>query len=760
MNSLPKNNYYQKVKTNNYVKQIEIRELSTPRFSTSNKNIKNFSFNNYKNKAIYYSNLLRNDDKSNDTKYSKNNLQNKKPIQEKNFDNIKVNLSNYAFLESKCFSNKRSNNNSNLKILNRINNRKNMDKKDENNTIFFSIYKNHNFPKSNQNNLYNSLIINHFKDNDNYFINNQNNFSETKNPRSRFHNNSPNNDDIYKIRNKTLDKVNNEKKLVNLDPRINKYLKKEYIKKSSNSYNNLLETTDNRLFKIIYIPDINSHSFENQNSDFFNNSMNNISISDTISENININEIKLKRRRTLSPQRVCSFPIKNYETKFKSNKKNNKKKKSLVNSKKNKNKNKKNSIKEISNKKKKTIKHSNNIKKISFINNISEIIDNKLPSYNEDRYISSASICSPLKTNQNETLNNDSNNNSINTSKNEIINNDLLEKINIENISESKQYILKNMNKNIENSYKENTNSFIKKCEAISVAGIDLLGTKTNQDTYLIERNINNFENFNMFGVLDGHGIDSHLVSQFIKDFIIFRIKNHPLLKYLKNLTDIYNKLIESKYKIIANIYKDADTELQKVGINVINSGTTCVIVIQIEKHLICANVGDSRAILIYDENINDKKLKNTLIFPLSYDCKPNLPNEKLRIEKFGGIVMQSKDNFGNCVGPYRVWNNIMTMPGIAMSRSIGDIFSKSLGVIPDPQIVEYTLSEKTKYMVICSDGVWEFISNEDIMKIGNKYYIKNDAENFCFEIVNLAFNLWRENDNHVDDITSVVVFF
>ena len=46
------------------------------------------------------------------------------------------------------------------------------------------------------------------------------------------------------------------------------------------------------------------------------------------------------------------------------------------------------------------------------------------------------------------------------------------------------------------------------------------------------------------------------------------------------------------------------------------------------EEKIICTNVGDSRAIMILDKN-HDNNLINSKIYPLSYDCKPELPNEK-----------------------------------------------------------------------------------------------------------------------------------
>ena len=245
---------------------------------------------------------------------------------------------------------------------------------------------------------------------------------------------------------------------------------------------------------------------------------------------------------------------------------------------------------------------------------------------------------------------------------------------------------------------------------------------KKNQDSYISEKKINGVLNFNLFGVLDGHGVNGHHASQFVKKYIINRIKNHPLLKNLEKPKDIYNQLKANGYQIISNIYIDADNEIKKEKFNVDNSGTTCVLVFQLEENIICANAGDSRAILIFDEK-NNENLNYTKVFPLSYDCKPENPKEKQRINSSGGSVEQVEDEFGTAVGPFRVWAKGKDYPGLSMSRSIGDVDAKKIGVIPNPQIIEYTIKPQSKYMIICSDGVWEFITNEEAMNIGNKFY-------------------------------------
>lgn len=49
------------------------------------------------------------------------------------------------------------------------------------------------------------------------------------------------------------------------------------------------------------------------------------------------------------------------------------------------------------------------------------------------------------------------------------------------------------------------------------------------------------------------------------------------------------------------------------------------------------------------------------------------------------------------------------------MSRSMGDGIAHSVGVSAEPEVLSFTLSINDKFVVIASDGVWEFLSNEDV---------------------------------------------
>ena len=300
--------------------------------------------------------------------------------------------------------------------------------------------------------------------------------------------------------------------------------------------------------------------------------------------------------------------------------------------------------------------------------------------------------------------------------------------------------------------------NYIKSCSFISISGENDEGNKKiNQDSFIIKRNINGILNFNIFGVLDGHGEHGHYASQFVSRFIFNSIKNNPIIKKCSSAEEIYEKITSNNYKLIENIFLDADVQITKEKFDYRTSGTTCVIIIQLNQKIICANAGDSRAIIVY--NNGKDLLKESKIFPLSHDFKPDLTNERKRIYEYGGIVRRAFDDIDED-GPYRVYMRGEDFPGLAMSRSIGDIESKKIGVIPNPEFIEYNISEETKYMIICSDGIWEFMSNKKVMEIANEYYLNNDSKGLCKCLYETSVKYWNEAQCYLDDITAIAVFF
>ena len=212
----------------------------------------------------------------------------------------------------------------------------------------------------------------------------------------------------------------------------------------------------------------------------------------------------------------------------------------------------------------------------------------------------------------------------------------------------------------------------------------------------------------------------------------------------------VYYRIKKKECDIIKRAFRHAERELEKnTDIDANFSGTTCVMVFQVGERIVCANVGDSRAIMVKENNI---------IIPLSIDQKPDDPEERKRIEENGGEISQFEED-GEKSGPFRVWKKGEVYPGIAMSRSIGDFIATSLGVIPVPKFIYEKIDKDTKFIVVASDGVWEFLDNKKVADIVMPFYKKNDPDGACKALIKESTQWWNQEDVVVDDITVIVVF-
>ena len=99
-------------------------------------------------------------------------------------------------------------------------------------------------------------------------------------------------------------------------------------------------------------------------------------------------------------------------------------------------------------------------------------------------------------------------------------------------------------------------------------------------------------------------------------------------------------------------------------------------------------------------------------------------------------------------------------VPGLAMTRSFGDRVAATVGVISEPEIKEWDFCENDKFMLIASDGVWEFISSEECMGIVGEFYERDDMKGCCEFLYEESKKRWLVEEEVVDDITMILVFF
>jgi serine/threonine protein phosphatase PrpC len=147
-------------------------------------------------------------------------------------------------------------------------------------------------------------------------------------------------------------------------------------------------------------------------------------------------------------------------------------------------------------------------------------------------------------------------------------------------------------------------------------------------------------------------------------------------------------------------------------------------------------------------------------VIPLTTDHHPDRPEEMQRIvASKQGMVSRLVADDGSFIGPLRVWNKDGTGGGLAMSRSIGDLDAHKLGVISIPDIVERTLDELDQFLIFATDGVWDYISNEEAIDMVEKERGKGGTPKDCVKLLTEEARCRWGKADHIDDISALVVF-
>eukprot|EP00442_Polarella_glacialis_P036661 CAMPEP_0115158200 /NCGR_PEP_ID=MMETSP0227-20121206/69448_1 /TAXON_ID=89957 /ORGANISM="Polarella glacialis, Strain CCMP 1383" /LENGTH=382 /DNA_ID=CAMNT_0002569621 /DNA_START=40 /DNA_END=1188 /DNA_ORIENTATION=- len=250
-----------------------------------------------------------------------------------------------------------------------------------------------------------------------------------------------------------------------------------------------------------------------------------------------------------------------------------------------------------------------------------------------------------------------------------------------------------------------------------------------------------------LLGVFDGHGKYGHEVS----DIATNRLPGHISSQEVHPSTD--------PKKALQDAFQNMDDDIfAKMGSQVEYSGSTGVVVLldHGKRLLTTANVGDSRAVI--GQKSADARSPRWSAVALTADLKPELPEERERIELTGGTVAQFKDDrTGEECGPFRVWDGPgLEKPGLAVSRSLGDGAARDLGVIAEPVVTSHKLRPEDQFLLIATDGLWDSVSNEEAVRIVAKFiHMPKVALKALTETVRRI-----EGNELVDDTTMLLVVF
>jgi len=174
-------------------------------------------------------------------------------------------------------------------------------------------------------------------------------------------------------------------------------------------------------------------------------------------------------------------------------------------------------------------------------------------------------------------------------------------------------------------------------------------------------------------GIYDGHGGDK--ASQYCSDWMSSYVRNEESYPF------------DLGYAM-KNAFASVDEDFVATGQP--DGSTACAATLVGGRRIVCANAGDSRAIVVR---------RDGTVVRLSRDHKPGMPDETRRISELGGRVIY--------------WGRWRVEGLLAVSRSIGDASLKPY-VTAEPEVCEYDIGKDDWFLVISSDGVWDVMDNEE----------------------------------------------
>lgn len=189
-----------------------------------------------------------------------------------------------------------------------------------------------------------------------------------------------------------------------------------------------------------------------------------------------------------------------------------------------------------------------------------------------------------------------------------------------------------------------------------------------NQDSFLM---LTLGRKWGLYGIFDGHGSKGHDVSNFVKEIL------SKVLVVQPQLDTHPDAALLNAFRVT----QDLIAEATRIGmIDARCSGCTATVVLHDmqQNTLFIAHVGDSRAVL----GIKSTETGAWVSQDLTQDHKPNLPQERMRIEQAGGQVFF--DGYSN----WRVYVRGKRYPGLNMSRAMGDLLGATdAGISSNPDV-------------------------------------------------------------------------
>ena len=237
----------------------------------------------------------------------------------------------------------------------------------------------------------------------------------------------------------------------------------------------------------------------------------------------------------------------------------------------------------------------------------------------------------------------------------------------------------------------------------------EFLGLRNSMEDSIIVR-----DDINLYAVCDGHGGPN--TAKFASIQIAELFEKEISLKKFE---------FENAKNFVGEIFHQAEQNIEKMSLE--DGSTLCLAFVckneAGNRKIVTAHLGDARAMIVR----NDGKART-----LTKDHKPSNRGEFERVHKEFGRV--TRDNRIDGV--------------LSVARSLGDF--NILAVGREPDLNEFEIDHNDRFLVICCDGVFDVLSNDNVASVAM------NAKSTCeaaFNIRNAAFSALS-----CDNISAIVV--
>lgn len=248
--------------------------------------------------------------------------------------------------------------------------------------------------------------------------------------------------------------------------------------------------------------------------------------------------------------------------------------------------------------------------------------------------------------------------------------------------------------------------------------------------TTLVQLNDNEHKDVSLFAVYDGHGGDT-VSNRAAEELQPILLQQAAFQGGSRDPEQLGAALKQALFDLDDKMRED-----ERLDSGEDRSGATAVLAMVTETHIIIANCGDSRALIVSGGEV---------VFA-SEDHKPTNPEETERVRAAGGYIEIGRVN-GN----------------LAVSRALGDYIYKEKSRRAEERkiccVADITVRERVadadQFIVLACDGIWDVMSNEEVGE-----FVTNHLKDGRFSGEDICSRLLTNclNKNSKDNMSATVI--